>query len=141
MTDTLRDRIADIDEKHYQMLDVRRMDGGWLCACGHRFSGNTYREWRLHKADAVIAELGARQEWTYTWNDFESVGHGPPMSHDHAAAASAMVDGAIITRYVTDWITTESPRQPVEPWHGKAATYCVRCGIPHVTPCLREENR
>ena len=61
--------------------------------------------------------------------------------YDHAAAASAMVDGAIITRYVTDWITTESPRQPVEPWHGKAATYCVRCGIPHVTPCLREENR
>ena len=33
-------------------------DGGWLCACGHRFSGNTYREWRLHKADAVIRELG-----------------------------------------------------------------------------------
>ena len=56
MTDNLRDRIADEDEKHYQMLAT---DGGWLCACGHHFSGNTYREWRLHKADAVIAELGS----------------------------------------------------------------------------------
>jgi hypothetical protein len=54
MADSLRDRIADEDEKHYQMLAT---DGGWLCACGHRFSGNTYREWRLHKADMVIAEL------------------------------------------------------------------------------------
>jgi hypothetical protein len=53
----LRDRIADTDEKHYQMLAT---DGGWLCACGHRFSGNTYREWRLHKADAVIRELGLK---------------------------------------------------------------------------------
>ena len=89
MTDTLRDRIAAVIAQHA------------VCMCGEWAENMT--EQAQHQADAVIAELGARQEWTYAWNDFESVGHGPPMSHDHASAASAMVDGAIITRYVTDW--------------------------------------
>jgi hypothetical protein len=49
----------------------------------------------LDQADAVIAEMGLRQE---------TVG--------------------LIHRWVTDW------------QHDKAS-YCLRCGIPHTTPCKR----
>ena len=51
----LRDRIADIDEKHYQII---ANDIGWACACGVQMNaGVSYRGWRLHKADAVIEAL------------------------------------------------------------------------------------
>lgn len=64
MTD-LRTRIADIDEKHYQII---ANDTGWACACGTQMNaGHAYREWRLHKADAVIEALDLREElWSTT---------------------------------------------------------------------------
>jgi hypothetical protein len=72
MSDSLRDRIAAIID--------REVDGLWE---------------PLEVADAVIAEMGLRQE---------TVG--------------------LIHRWVTDW------------QHDKAS-YCLRCGIPHTTPCKR----
>ena len=97
MSDNLRDRIADEDEKHYQMLAT---DGGWLCACSHRFSGNTYREWRLHKADAVIEALAVKHE---------------RKRHSHPSQY----------RYVTGWTTDEPPpycNRCGRPHHGQ----CLR---------------
>lgn len=65
MTDSLRDRIAAADEKHSQVLMVNT--GGWACACGEKFPNGAaaYREWRLHRADAVIEALGLTKEDEY----------------------------------------------------------------------------
>ena len=78
---SLRDRIAavlaDADGMPWGMWSQPAQDGYLL------------------RADAVIAEMGLRQE---------TVG--------------------LIHRWVTDW------------QHDKAS-YCLRCGIPHTTPCKR----
>lgn len=59
MTNSLRTRIAAVDEQHSQLI-ATLMDG-WKCSCGVKFAKAlqmvVMREWRLHKADAVIESL------------------------------------------------------------------------------------
>ncbi len=63
MTDTLRDRIAKVADTHTAMgydSDYGPNDS-WVCNCGWSWTaGGTHGE---HVADAVIEELGLRQEY------------------------------------------------------------------------------
>ena len=55
MTDSLRDRIASVLERHVEdQLTNYDAGGRTECGCGHQ-GDDTYRQ---HLADAVIAELG-----------------------------------------------------------------------------------
>ena len=80
MTDNLRDRIAAVLREHVEdqltNYDAERNE----CGCGNQgLSG--YKD---HLADAVIRELGLRQEW---------------MEHPHSESREF--------RYVTEWTTNE----------------------------------
>jgi hypothetical protein len=88
----LRTRIIAVLNVHGVELEDSRCDCGRDCFDRTHESLSDYVE---HVADAVIAEMGLRQE---------TVG--------------------LIHRWVTDW------------QHDKAS-YCLRCGIPHTTPCKR----
>lgn len=116
MSDTLRDRIAAEDEKHCQVLIVD--SGGWACRCGTRFPSDlsdleAYREWRLHKADAVVTEIGLREE-----KAVRNVAFTPPVVYTYGTPEAAVKDyvGAplyvrqdlqLVRRYVTEWTADE----------------------------------
>ena len=89
MSDSLRDRIAAVDEIHVQLTAT--IDG-WQCRCGAKFVESTaaLHEWRLHKADAVIAELNLTEQT-----------RGPLTSYYDGR----FHDDKTIVRYVTDWRT------------------------------------
>jgi hypothetical protein len=93
MSDNLRDRIAAVLYRTYPPYQL-----GYSFGCPtEKWEDESERCKEVYRrdADAVIAEMGLRQE---------TVG--------------------LIHRWVTDW------------QHDKAS-YCLRCGIPHTTPCKR----
>lgn len=61
MTDNLRDRIAAVFARHVEDQLTNYDAGRTECGCGHQ-GDETYRQ---HLADAVIAELGLREELRY----------------------------------------------------------------------------
>lgn len=83
MSDTLRDRIADV------LLAHAENDAGPDCTCGWEWEG--YGLWKdsyaSHVADAILAELGLREELKY----LRTFSISPPQRR----------------RYVTDWVTDE----------------------------------
>jgi hypothetical protein len=126
MSDSLRDRIAAVVYAH----DCWDYAGGLECRCDSQFTfddsdvnGDAIKPWADHVADAVIAELGLRQEWSveytpsgewprmpqrYEW----SCGHERTTEHREQAqfdAASFSQEPGEqahpVSRYVTDWRT------------------------------------
>ena len=66
MTDTLRERIVQSQAEHVEGQLTNYDTGREECGCGRQDSA-TYRE---HLADAVIAELGLREEMRYPGGTF-----------------------------------------------------------------------
>ena len=94
MTDSLRDRIAAVHQAH--RWGVFRCDDGYArtcCRCQWReiADGPTHAE---HVADAVIAELGLREELRY------------PYLHPNWSFTPPQR-----LRYVTEWETTEKQKR------------------------------
>ena len=102
MPDDLRTRIAAVDEMHVQLTAVTN---GWQCRCGAKFVDSTtaLREWRLHKANALIRELGMKQEWA-----LRSGSDGPVWAvveewSEWCGLETMRSDEERVSRYVTDW--------------------------------------
>ena len=68
MTDTLRERIVQSQAEHVEGQLTNYDTGREECGCGRQDSA-TYRE---HLADAVIAELGLREEMRYPGGTFKT---------------------------------------------------------------------
>jgi hypothetical protein len=64
VTDNLRDRIAAVQAKHLLRYDraASSPDPNWWCQCGGDCL-SVEGSHSQHVADAVISEMGLRQEW------------------------------------------------------------------------------
>lgn len=89
MTDELLNRVAKITNIHCRISDAGSgIDPyrEWACECGSTWQTGVSHA--VHLADAVIAELGLREEMRYPGGTFSFT---PPQRR----------------RYVTDWVTDE----------------------------------
>ena len=122
MSDNLRDRIAAIIDTHTAV----GAEGQITCWCdSQRFEG--FHAHSLHAADAVIRELGWRQEWSVE-RDYPKFPHygGGERGIDHCCnecdaattldsrelaahlrddlnARDSRFQAELLTRYVTEW--------------------------------------
>ena len=83
MNNELRERIIQAQAEHINRQLTNYDTGREECGCGRQGSA-TYRE---HLADAILAELGLREELKYP----RTFSISPPQRR----------------RYVTDWVTDE----------------------------------
>jgi hypothetical protein len=95
MTDNLRDRIAAVQRQHMWGTAQR-------CICGGHREPSTHPG---HVADAVIAELGLRQEWAVADLDGDHVYVGTV--EENADKYTVQPGDHKETRYVTEWEPNE----------------------------------
>jgi hypothetical protein len=104
---SLRDRIAAVQAKHLLVRYDRR---AWWCQCGDDCL-SVEGSHSLHVADAVIRELGWREEKAVKNSAFK-----PPLINTYATPEAAVddIDRApphvkqdlrLVHRYVTEWTT------------------------------------
>jgi hypothetical protein len=104
MSDSLRDRIAAVQAQHHHWDYA----GDLTCACGESFGKETgwevaVQEWAEHVADAVIAELGLREER-------EDVASFQPGEIDDSMMPPRLKGRLVWTpshRYITEWLNDE----------------------------------
>ena len=111
MSDTPHDKLWRAMQAHgvgwiYKGTDIAR------CYCGHR-PDRLGASWHAHVADAVIAEIGLREE-----KAVRNVALTPPIVNTYGTPEAAVKDyvGAplyvrqdlqLVRRYVTDWECVE----------------------------------
>lgn len=106
MSDNLRTRIAAVQLAH--MPDEYDRATG-ECPCGFKFQ--KWSELASHVADAVIRELGWREELAPA--DILHDGYVDPDTqwtydrHEDAQKRAAIFNQAVAHRYVTDWETND----------------------------------
>ena len=110
MSDNLRDRIAAVLDDH--RLDILSRPDNPLCVCADGCADGPKMSVD-HLADAVIAALGLRKEWS-----LKSTIYTNPLLHPYRSREDAVADrdGAseerrkdlsLMYRYVTEWENDE----------------------------------
>lgn len=99
MSDDLRTRIAAVQASHHHWDYA----GALTCACGEDFGVDdagweaAVTDWAQHVADAVIRELGLRQEW----GALDETDSG--CIYDSADEVRTLPRETVKSRYVTEW--------------------------------------